>query len=155
MNKHKTTILLGLGTYRAKCTCGWASAEDKVRAISEFQAIAHKRTTRDFEPMKVVITDPEAPQLPFGCIQAKDLKKLAKVLDNLEIWHTSLKGDPRDHPCLRRIESADGAVAAHIAIGPAVGGAWVKLILSKNGDWEMGQEDANRMIEAIPTEEGL
>lgn len=101
-------------------------------------------------PDKVVVVDPETPLMPFGCIQAKNLLKLAKVLENLELWHMNLKGDPRDHPCLRRIESSDGAILAHVSIGPAIGGTWIHLTLSPAGEWEMDLDTANNLISALP-----
>lgn len=91
------------------------------------------------KPDKVVVRDPDAPCLPLGCITSTALESLALAMDRLRYKHNSLGGAPGDLPCLRRIESADGAIVAHISIGPAVGGHWERLTYNRNANsWKLG-----------------
>lgn len=90
-----------------------------------------------------IVDEPEPPRAPEGgylptnCITSDALVALASAMDWLADMHNSMKGLPRDAPCLRRIEAGtDGRVDAHISTGPAVGGSWVRLTL-RNGVWEM------------------
>ena len=77
---------------------------------------------------KKVVDDPDAELLPHGCISAPALLTLASALKRLDDAHFEAGGKYPDAPCLRRIESADGRIVAHIASGPAIGGSWMKLI---------------------------
>lgn len=83
--------------------------------------------------MKEVVDDPDAPSLPIGCINAHALRSLAVSIDWLEQWHVSQGGKSCDHPCLRRIESTDNQIIAHVSSGLPVGGEWFRFTLTKNG----------------------
>lgn len=84
---------------------------------------------------KTVISDPDAPSLPFGCIEVGALVELARAMIRLDMHHVESGGAPADRPCLRRLESASGSITAHISTGPAVGGSWERLELVR-GKWE-------------------
>lgn len=83
----------------------------------------------------VVIDDPSVPNLPIGCIGSRALRSLADTLDSLETWHHAKSGIADDKPCLRRIESANGTVTAHISIGHIIG-AWEVIELGPTG-WKL------------------
>lgn len=72
-------------------------------------------------------------EFPHGCITADALHSLADALERLEKWHNALYGRPSDSPCLRRIEADGDCVHAYVSVGPAVGGDWERLTLSRHG----------------------
>jgi hypothetical protein len=78
-----------------------------------------------------VIDDPDLTALPIGCINAQALIDLAKSMRALEEHHKRLSGSTQHTPCLRRIESSDGKIVAHVSTGPAVGGSWHRLVYSQ------------------------
>lgn len=83
---------------------------------------------------RVILDDPDASLLPFGCIHVDALQSLAHAMMRLDDWHLRHDGEQRDRPCLRRLESANGIITAHISSGPAVGGTWARLELVR-GKW--------------------
>jgi hypothetical protein len=81
--------------------------------------------------VKTVIDDPDISLLPLGCIGADALIGLVKSLWALENQHEHMRGYPQHMPCLRRIESTDGEIIAHVCSGPSIGGSWHKLIYNQ------------------------
>lgn len=82
----------------------------------------------------IVVDDPETPSLPHGCIDLDALESLARAIDRIDRYHFESGGMICDRPCLRRLESANGIVTAHISVGPAIGGSWEKLEYAR-GKW--------------------
>lgn len=81
-----------------------------------------------------IVDDPDAPTLPHGCINIEALEALAVTMAKLDDYHLEHDGVQRDRPCLRRLESADGVITAHVSSGPAIGGSWIRLELVR-GKW--------------------
>lgn len=87
-----------------------------------------------------VVDDPETSHtIPHGCIHADALIALARAVIKLDAWHGQRGGSIADRPCLRRLESSNGVVTAHISSGPAVGGSWEQLEFVR-GTWEHKKE---------------